>query len=91
MTGVSQPCNPYLKIVTFKQRLKKLTESLERRRKIKIVAIGSSSIAREGVVPFLAASSFVCRAHSPVRSVQGPPAQHNHQTPPGLGRSEGLG
>ena len=43
MTGVSQPCNPHLDIVTFKQPLKKLIESLERRRKIKIVAIGSSS------------------------------------------------
>ena len=35
MTGVSQPCNPHLDIVTFKQPLKKLIESLERRRKIK--------------------------------------------------------
>jgi hypothetical protein len=50
MTGVPQPCNPHLEIVTFKQPpLKKLIESLERRRKIKIVAIGSSSVAGEGV------------------------------------------
>jgi acyl-CoA thioesterase I len=45
MTGVSQPCNPHPDIVNFKQPLQKLTESLERRRKIKIVAIGSSSVA----------------------------------------------
>ena len=52
MTGASQPCNSHLDIVTFKQPLKKLIESLERRRKIKIVAIGSSSVAGEGVIPF---------------------------------------
>lgn len=60
MTGVSQPCNPHLDIVTFKQPLKKLIESLERRRKIKIVAIGSSSVAGEGVIPFRPAWSLRC-------------------------------
>ena len=61
MTGVSQPCNPHLDIVTFKQPLKKLIESLERRRKIKIVAIGSSSVAGEGVIPFPARLELALR------------------------------
>jgi hypothetical protein len=69
MTSVSQPCNPHLDIVTFKQRLKKLTESLERRRKIKIVAIGSSSVAGEGVVPFSARLELALRNRYPGRMI----------------------
>jgi len=69
MTGVSQPCNPHLDIVTFKQPLKKLIESLERRRKIKIVAIGSSSVAGEGVVPFPARLELALRNRYPGRMI----------------------
>jgi hypothetical protein len=69
MTGVSQPCNPHLDIVTFKQPLKKLTESFERRRKIKIVAIGSSSVAGEGVVPFPARLELALRNRYPGRMI----------------------
>jgi len=70
MTGVSQPCNPHLDIVTFKQPLKKLIESLERRRKIKIVAIGASSVAGEGgVVPFPARLELALRSRYPGRMI----------------------
>jgi hypothetical protein len=69
MTGVSQPCNPHLDIVTFKQPLKKLIESLERRRKIKIVAIGSSSVAGEGVIPFSVRLELALRNRYPGRMI----------------------
>jgi hypothetical protein len=69
MTGVSQPCNPHPDIVTFKQPLKNLTESLERRRKIKIVAIGSSSVAGEGVIPFPARLELALRSRYPGRMI----------------------
>jgi hypothetical protein len=69
MTDVSQPCNPHLEIVTFKQPLKKLIESLERRRKIKILAIGSSSVAGEGVIPFPARLELALRNRYPGRMI----------------------
>jgi acyl-CoA thioesterase-1 len=70
MTGVSQPCNPHLDIVTFSNPpLKKLIESLERRRKIKIVAIGSSSVAGEGVIPFPARLELALRNRYPGRMI----------------------
>jgi acyl-CoA thioesterase I len=69
MAGVSQPCKPHLDIVTFKQPLKKLIESLERRRKIKIVAIGSSSVAGEGLIPFPARLELALRNRYPGRMI----------------------
>jgi GDSL-like Lipase/Acylhydrolase family len=69
MTGASQPCNPHLDIVTFEQRLKKLIENLERRRKIKIVAIGSSSVAGEGVIPVPARLELALRNRYPGRMI----------------------
>jgi acyl-CoA thioesterase I len=70
MTGISLPCNPHLDIVTFNQPLKKLIESLERRRKIKIVAIGASSVAGEGgVVPFPARLELALRNRYPGRMI----------------------
>ena len=69
MTSVSQPCNPHIDIVTFKQPLKELTECLEQRRKIKIVAIGSSSVAGEGVVPFPARLELALRNRYPGRMI----------------------
>jgi len=69
MSGVSQPCNPHLDIVTFKQPLKKLVENLERQRKIKIVVIGSSSVAGEGVIPFPARLELALRNRYPGRMI----------------------
>jgi hypothetical protein len=69
MTDVSQPCNSHLDIVTFKQPLKNLAESLKRRRKIKIVAIGSSSVAGEGVIPFPARLELALRDRYPGRMI----------------------
>jgi acyl-CoA thioesterase-1 len=53
MTDAPRPCNPHLDLVGFKHPLPRLTESLKQQRKIKIVAIGSSSTAGvNGVIPY---------------------------------------
>jgi len=53
MTDASRPCDIPADLVAFKDRLPHLTDSLKRQRKIKIVAIGSSSTAGEGtILPF---------------------------------------
>jgi acyl-CoA thioesterase I len=53
MPDAPRPCDTHLDLIRFKYPLKHLTEALERRRKIKVVAIGSSSTAGEGnIVPF---------------------------------------
>jgi acyl-CoA thioesterase I len=47
------PCDPYLDLTGFNYPLRHLTESLKRKRKIKIVAIGSSSTAGvENTIPY---------------------------------------
>jgi hypothetical protein len=48
MTAAPGPCDPHLDLVAFKYPLLHLREALKRQRKIKIVAIGSSSTAGEG-------------------------------------------
>jgi hypothetical protein len=49
----ARTCTPYPELIGFKYPLPHLTEALGRQRKIKIVAIGSSSTAGvNGVVPF---------------------------------------
>ena len=54
MPDAPRPCNPHLDLVGFKYPLQHLNESLKRRRKTRIVAIGSSSTAgvNDNVVPF---------------------------------------
>jgi hypothetical protein len=53
MAADSSPCNPHLDRFSFKYPLKQFHEALGRQRKIKIIAIGSSSTAGEGeVIPF---------------------------------------
>lgn len=54
MPDAPRPCNPHLDLVGFKYPLPHLNESLKRRRKTRIVAIGSSSTAgvNDNVVPF---------------------------------------
>ena len=53
MTATSQPCDPHLDRFSFEYPLLRFKEALGKQRKIKIVAIGSSSTAGEGgVIPF---------------------------------------
>jgi acyl-CoA thioesterase I len=53
MTDAPRPCNTHPEIVGFKYALPNLADALKRRRKIRIVAIGSSSTAGAlNVVPF---------------------------------------
>jgi acyl-CoA thioesterase-1 len=53
MPAAPRPCDTHLDLFKFSHALPNLTESLQRRRKIKIVAIGSSSTAGEGdIVPY---------------------------------------
>jgi hypothetical protein len=53
MPDAPRPCDPHLDLVGFKYPLPNLKEALKRKRKIKIVAIGSSSTAGEGhIVPY---------------------------------------
>jgi acyl-CoA thioesterase-1 len=53
MTEAPRPCIPHLDLVGFKHPLPHLIDSLKRQRRIKIVAIGSSSTAGvNGVIPY---------------------------------------
>jgi acyl-CoA thioesterase I len=63
MTNTSRPCNTHPEIVAFKYRLPHTAEALTRQRKIKIVAIGSSSTAgTNGVLPFPPRLEFALRS-----------------------------
>lgn len=53
MPAAPRICDPHADLFNFRHPLPNLTESLEKRRKIKIVAIGSSSTAGEAdIVPY---------------------------------------
>jgi hypothetical protein len=53
MPAAPRPCNTHADLFSFQHDLPHLTESLKKQRKIKIVAIGSSSTAGEGdVMPY---------------------------------------
>jgi acyl-CoA thioesterase-1 len=53
MPDAPRPCDTHPDLVAFKYPLRHLTESLKHQRRIKIVAIGSSSTAGEGkIVPY---------------------------------------
>jgi hypothetical protein len=53
MSDAPRPCESYPDIVSFKYPLPHLAQALERQRKTRIVAIGSSSTAGEGdIVPY---------------------------------------
>jgi acyl-CoA thioesterase-1 len=63
MTNTSRPCNTHPEMVTFKYPLPNLAEALKTQRKIKIVAIGSSSTAgTDGVLPFPPRLEFALRS-----------------------------
>jgi acyl-CoA thioesterase I len=64
------PCDPHLDLVAFKHPLPYLKEALKRQRKIKIVAIGSSSTAGEGdVIPFPHRLELALRSKYPGRMI----------------------
>ena len=70
MTDAPRPCNAHPDLVGFKGHLPHLTESLKRQRKIKIVAIGSSSTAGEGnIVPFPFRLELALRNRYPGRMI----------------------
>jgi acyl-CoA thioesterase-1 len=70
MTDTPRPCKQHLDLVGFKYRLPHLTESLKRQRKIKIVAIGSSSTAGEDpVIPFPFRLQLALRSRYPGRMI----------------------
>jgi hypothetical protein len=61
---------PHPEIVALQYPLSRLTEALKRQRKIKIVAIGSSSTAGEGdVIPFPHRLELLLRAQYPGRMI----------------------
>jgi hypothetical protein len=63
MTNTSRPCNTHQEIVAFKYRLPHFAEALRRQRKVKIVAIGSSSTAgTNSVLPFPPRLEFALRS-----------------------------
>jgi acyl-CoA thioesterase I len=63
MTDASKPCKTHPEIVTFKHSLPNLMAALKARRKIKIVAIGSSSTAgTNNVLPFPPRLEFALRS-----------------------------
>jgi acyl-CoA thioesterase I len=70
MTAARGPCDPHLDLVAFKHPLRYLKEALKRQRKIKIVAIGSSSTAGEGdVIPFPHRLELALRSKYPGRMI----------------------
>jgi acyl-CoA thioesterase I len=72
MTEASTPCDPHLDLVRSKFRygLRNLSQSLYRQRKIKIVAIGSSSVAGESdIIPFPPRLELALRKRYPDRMI----------------------
>jgi acyl-CoA thioesterase-1 len=70
MVDTSQACNARLELVGFSQGLPRFTESLFTKRKIKIVAIGSSTVAGEGgVIPFPCRLELALRGLYPDRMI----------------------
>jgi acyl-CoA thioesterase I len=70
MPDAPQPCDPHPDLVKFNYRLRHLTESLKRQRKIKVVAIGSSSTAGEdNTIPFPPRLELILRKRFPDRMI----------------------
>jgi acyl-CoA thioesterase-1 len=64
MTDAPRPCNTHPDLVAFKYPLPHLAAALKTQRKIKIVAIGSSSVAgANGVLPFPPRLEFALRSN----------------------------
>lgn len=63
MANASRPCNTHPDLIAFQYPLPHLAEALKRQRKIKVVAIGSSSTAgTNGVLPFPPRLEFALRS-----------------------------
>lgn len=63
MPVTPRPCNPHLDIVRFKYPLSHLAQALKNQRKVKVVAIGSSSTAGEGnIVPYASRLEMALRS-----------------------------
>ena len=60
MSPEPRPCNTHTDLFNFGHALPHLTESLKKQRKIKIVAIGSSSTAGEIHVELIRQDSRYC-------------------------------
>ncbi len=65
MADTSRSCDVHLDLVALKYPLPHLAQSLRRRRKTRIVAIGSSSTAGEGnIIPYPARLELALRGHA---------------------------
>lgn len=70
MPDAPQPCDPHPDLVEFNYPLPHLTDALKRRRKIKVVAIGSSSTAGEdNLIPFPPRLELALRRRFPDRMI----------------------
>lgn len=70
MADSPQVCDPHLDLMAFIHRLQHFTESLFTKRKIKVVAIGSSTTAGEGtVIPFPCRLELALRGLYPDRMI----------------------
>jgi acyl-CoA thioesterase-1 len=70
MTDAPAPCDPHLDLVRFQYGLWHLTQSLGRQRKIKIVAVGSSSTAGENdIMPYPHRLELALRKRFPDRMI----------------------
>ena len=66
MPDAPRPCDTHFDLIRFKYPLTHLMEALKRQRKVKIVAIGSSSTAGEGnIVPFCNRLEALLRNQAP--------------------------
>jgi hypothetical protein len=66
MPDTPRPCDTHLDLIRFDYPLLHLAEALKRQRKIKVVAIGSSSTAGEGnIVPFPNRLEALLRGYGP--------------------------
>jgi acyl-CoA thioesterase-1 len=70
MTDAPPPCDPHLDVVRFDRNLQHFSQSLDSRRKIKIVAIGSSSTAGENdIIPYPHRLELALRKRFPDRMI----------------------
>src|SRR5260221_8428361 len=91
MSDASRPCDTHAGLVAFKYPLPHLTESLKRQRKIKIVAVGSSSTpGTNGVIPYPHKLQFFLRGRYHGRMIYGlKPGLRGPEGPQGVSRAPG--
>jgi acyl-CoA thioesterase-1 len=70
MANAPPVCNPHLELFSFRHPLSRLRDALETRRRIKIIAIGSSSTAGESnIIPFPHRLELALRSFYPGRMI----------------------